>query len=250
MTCWPVIVRELRTEARRPFNFWLRVLGAGAIAAVFAVSMLDQSDAPAGLGARLFGNLNATLFLAVWTFVPLLTADCISKEKRDGTIGLLFLTRLKAGGIVVGKSLIHALRSMTILLGMIPVLSVPFLLGGVSWKDGILALLLNTGAVGLALAASLLASTLVKDWSRALLLALLLSFAIGALFMRGHYLGCLWLETHLAAKNRWGPVSFAQLLDWFRHEDVLTQFSQAFSATTNLPGGQPPYGFYPPGPIV
>ena len=48
--------------------------GAGAITLVFGVSMLSQSESPAILGARLFGNLNATLFAAIWILVPLLVA--------------------------------------------------------------------------------------------------------------------------------------------------------------------------------
>ena len=236
MICWPVIVRELRTEARRPFNFWLRMLGVGAITLVFAVSMLDQSGSSAGLGARLFGNLNAALFVAIWVLVPLLTADCISQEKRDGTLGLLFLTRLTASGIVVGKSLIHALRSTTLLLGMMPVLAVPFILGGVSWKDGVLALLLNSSAVVLALTAGLLASTVARDWVRALSLALLVSFTFAALFMLVHFLGCIWLEVMLGTKRNWGPANFHDAFRWFWGQDILSKLTQTFFVSTNLPG--------------
>src|SRR5258706_15540537 len=193
MTCWPVIVRELRAESRRPMNYWIRILGAGAITLVFGVSMLNQSESPATLGARLFGNLNATLFAAIWILVPLLTADCISQEKREGTLGLLFMTQLTASGIVFGKSLIHGLRSLTLLLGMLPILSLPFLLGGVSWKDGLLALMLDLSALILALAAGLLASTLVKDWVRALALALMISFVFAGVFMFVHWVGYWWL---------------------------------------------------------
>jgi ABC-type transport system involved in multi-copper enzyme maturation permease subunit len=83
--------------------------------------------APATLGARLFGNLNATLFRRRSGFLsPLLTADCISQEKREGTLGLLFMTQLTASGIVFGKSLIHGLRSLTLLLGMLPILGLHF----------------------------------------------------------------------------------------------------------------------------
>ena len=236
MICWPVIIRELRTEARRPFNFWLRLLGVGAITLVFAVSMLEQSGSSSGLGARLFGNLNATLFVAIWVLVPLLTADCISQEKRDGTLGLLFLTRLTASGIVVGKSLIHALRSATLLLGMMPVLAVPFLLGGVSWKDGVLAWLLNSSAVILALTAGLLASTVARDWARALILALPFSFTFAAVFMLIHFLGCIWLDARLGLKSMWGSANFHQAFHWFWNQNILSKLTQTFFICTNLPG--------------
>ena len=56
MNCWPVVIREISTESRRPFNSWLRLLGVGAITLVFVVSLLDQSETAANLGARLFGR--------------------------------------------------------------------------------------------------------------------------------------------------------------------------------------------------
>jgi ABC-type transport system involved in multi-copper enzyme maturation permease subunit len=138
---------------------------------VFAVMMIDTSDNPSGLGAKLFGNLNTALFIAIWLLVPLLTADCLSRERREGTLGILFLTPLTARAIVIGKGLIHSLRALTMVLAALPVLAIPFLLGGVTWREGLIALLLDLSSVGLALAAGLLASAYCKQWNRALFLA-------------------------------------------------------------------------------
>ena len=248
MTCWPVILRELREEARRSINIWLRLVGVGAITVVFAVSMWDESESPSNLGARLFGNLNATLAIGIWVLVPLLTADCISRERREGTLGLLFLTRLTARGIVIGKSLIHALRSTTLLFGMTPVLAVPFLLGGVSWKDGVLALLLNSSAVLLALACGLLASTLARDRVRTLMLALFISFAVAWCFMLIHFLGCTWLDVTLGLKAPWGPIRFDQAVGWFWSLDILTKTTHLLCVSTNLPLAMPDFGYFPGAP--
>src|SRR6266487_337978 len=103
MNLLPVIVRELRAQSRQPMTYWLRVIGIGAIIGVMA--LVDLRGAPSELGGHLFSALNATLFLSVWIFVPLLTADTISREKREGTLGLLFLTPLTPIGIVLGKAL-------------------------------------------------------------------------------------------------------------------------------------------------
>ncbi len=136
---------------------------------------------------RLFSALNATLFLSIWIFVPLLTADTISREKREGTLGLLFLTPLTPIGIVLGKSLIHAARAMTLFLAVLPALALPFLLGGLIWKDCVVSLLLNSSALVLALAAGLLASTIVTDSRRVLAVALVLSVGLAYLFMLVHF---------------------------------------------------------------
>jgi ABC-type Na+ efflux pump permease subunit len=70
------------------------------------------------------------VFLSIWIFVPLLTADTISREQRDGTLGLLFLTPLTPIGIVLGKSLIHAVRATTLFLAVLLILGVAFIASG------------------------------------------------------------------------------------------------------------------------
>src|SRR6185295_5308866 len=116
--------------------------------AVFALLMLDQRGSAASLGARLFQELNMALFVSVMLCVPMLTADCISREKREGTLGLLFLTPLSARGIVIGKCLIQALRGLTLVLSAMPVLVLPFLYGGIVWQDAVLALVIHLSALG------------------------------------------------------------------------------------------------------
>src|SRR5438874_12617607 len=150
MTVLPVIERELRAEARHDFTYWLRLAGASALLVVFVLTLADQRLSAPQLGAILFGNLHTALVFAIWMLVPLLTADCISRERREGTLGLLFLTRLTSLGVVIGKSLIHALRAATLMLAALPVLALPFLLGGVTWREAVMALLLDSGSVCLA----------------------------------------------------------------------------------------------------
>lgn len=101
MNLWPVIERELRAESRHAFTYWLRVLGAGALMGVVVLLMRGGNlgvFAPQR-GGSLLQILHSWLFDAIWFLVPLVTADCISREKREGTLGLLFLTPLRAGGL-------------------------------------------------------------------------------------------------------------------------------------------------------
>jgi ABC-type transport system involved in multi-copper enzyme maturation permease subunit len=132
----------------------------------------------------------------VWVVAPLLVADCISREKREGTLGLLFLTPLTAGSIVAGKSLTQGLRALTIFWSVLPVLSFPFLLGGITWRDAALAFLLNLGALISAISAGILASSLCTEWIRALILAVLISAFLSVVFVIGHYVGFLWMLDH------------------------------------------------------
>src|SRR3989442_2642410 len=163
--------RELRAEARHAFTYWLRALGASMLLIIFAVMMIDARDNAPGLGSKLFGNLNTALFITIWLLVPLLTADCLSRERREGTLGILFLTPLTARAIVIGKGLSHSLRALTMVLAALPVLAIPLLLGGVTWREGVMALLLDLSSVSLALAACLMASAYCRQWHRSLFLA-------------------------------------------------------------------------------
>src|SRR5436853_4524783 len=138
MTVFPVITRELRASARHAFTYNLRALGVAALLLASLFFGINYGFTPS-MGSQLFASLHLTLFLAIWVLVPLLTADCISRERREGTLGLLFLTCLKASGIVYAKGMAHGLRALTLWLAVLPVVTIPFLLGGVSWSDVLLS---------------------------------------------------------------------------------------------------------------
>ena len=110
-----LIGREMRSAARQPFSYHVRVLGAGTLLAVGIVAVAEGSGEWAK-GGPLFARLHATLLVAIWCLVPLLTADCISRERREHTLPLLFLTLLKPWHIVLAKGMTHGLRAMTLWL--------------------------------------------------------------------------------------------------------------------------------------
>src|ERR1035441_1435517 len=179
MNVLPVIARELRASARQPFTYYVRALGATAL---LLASLLFGAyrGFEIGLGRQLFGALHCTLFCAIWVLMPLLRAFCISRERREGTLGLLFLTPLKGSDIVVAKGLAQGLRALTLGLAVVPVLGIPFLLGGVSRTEALMSVVVNANAMCWALAAGLLASAWSKAWLRALLAAAILA---GAFFL-------------------------------------------------------------------
>jgi hypothetical protein len=81
------------------------------------------------------------------------TADCLSEEKREGTLGLLFLTDLKGYDVVLGKLAATSVNAFYGLMAMFPVLAIPILLGGITqgefWR--VLLLLVNTFLFSLAI---------------------------------------------------------------------------------------------------
>lgn len=210
MLVGPVIVRELREQSRRPMTHLLRLLGVGAVLLlafqVIAVPLRGAGRTgilgPGGIvlppnpsgwmyalemglhgfenrGGALFQMLNLALLGGIWLFAPLLTADSLSRERREGTLGLLFLTPLRARDIVAAKLGANFLRGATVLLAAFPVLAIPMLLGGVSWNTVAHAALMDLGALVLALSAGLLASVLFQGPRMVLFGALFLSLFSG-----------------------------------------------------------------------
>ena len=188
MIVLPVIERELRAAARHGPTYNLRVLGALALLVVLGMFWLRDGGG-SGAGGRLFNDFHRTLFFAIWILVPLLTADCISRERREGTLPLLFLTPLSARDIVYAKGLAHGLRSFTLWLAVLPVFTVCFLGGGVGWAEVVMSALVNFSSVCLALSAGLLASSRTRIWTRALTYAA----SLALVFLLGFALVLPWI---------------------------------------------------------
>ena len=167
--------RELREGARRWANYRLRV-GAGLLGAglLFLTVMGGQLDV-SGTGMQLFRRLHTLMLsLIVWA-APGMAADCIVRERREGTLGLLYLTPLSARGVVIGKFTAQALRVLTLWLALLPVLTIPFLTGGVGRGDAFSAVTIEFCTATVCLAAGMAASALAKTRTVAFVLAYLLT---------------------------------------------------------------------------
>ncbi len=182
MNVMPVIERELRAQSRLAFTYHARVVGALAVMVACAWFALSHQLGH-GMGGELFVRLNGTLFFSIWILAPLLCSDSISRERREGTVGLLFLTPLKALDVVLAKGLVHGLRALSVLLAVLPVIIIALLMGGVGWMDALLSVMMNLSALCWAMAAGLLASSLNKTWLRSQLLAFALVACFGFLFI-------------------------------------------------------------------
>jgi ABC-type transport system involved in cytochrome c biogenesis permease component len=182
MNFLPVMMRELRTLSRHKSTFHIRVLSAALLLTVSFFVSLDLNSA-SDSGGQLFAVLHPFIFYTIWLLVPLLVADCLSIEKREGTLGLLFLTPLTGIQIVCAKIVAQIVRSSSIGLAALPILSIAFILGGVGKTQILLLILICSASLFLALAAGLAASACCRYWSRAVICGYL--FAFFFLFLQG-----------------------------------------------------------------
>lgn len=167
-TLWPVIERELRVASRRPQTWRLRLLtstGAGAILLLLIWFFgRDGMNATSGqVGSIVFFLVSG--LVGIWSlFVGgNQTSDSLGRERRDGTLGLLFLTDLSGWSVVGGKLFAAGLDTVFQMLAVVPVLVVPVLLGGVGLEQLALLLLAMGNGLFLSLVSGLLASLLSRD---------------------------------------------------------------------------------------
>jgi len=217
MTFLPVLHRELRGASRQEFTYYLRTIGVAGLLLGLTLFLFKHGE-ESNFGGRLFANLHLTLFGAIWLVVPFLTADCISQERREGTLGLLFLTRLDSRDLVLAKGLVHGLRALSLWLAVLPVMAVPFVLGGVSWSEAITSAFVNFSAITLALTAGLIASSLSRLWTRVAVWAGIISalFCITFVFTFLLLVSTSVLSPLRAISQLLGNPFFSSMMEAFR----------------------------------
>jgi len=139
----PIVERELRLAARRGGTYWGRVgvtLIALAIAGWWLLSK-ETLTAQRQSGLWLFRLLGALAAVSVTHRVLNLSAAAFAREKREDTLGFLFLTPLKPRDLVLGKFVACTLDAFYQFLAIVPVLALPLLAGGVTFEEFVLLVL-------------------------------------------------------------------------------------------------------------
>src|SRR5262245_32875174 len=154
-----VAERELRAAARRRGTYRLRWLtAAGFFVLLLWLSWVYDLFRNRGAGRDVFEAFSVVTFVYCLFVGATGTADSISREKREGTLGLLFLTNLNSAEIVAGKLCSHALAAFYSLLAVLPVLALPVLIGGVTFGHFWRTVLALVNTLFFAIAAGFVAS--------------------------------------------------------------------------------------------
>ncbi|MHB9009388.1 MAG: ABC transporter permease, partial [Limisphaerales bacterium] len=133
MSLLPIVERELRVASRRTGLYWGRaVAGASAMVVAGLLLWFMRGRAPAQIGFSLFVAMGWLAWLAALMAGVRLTADSLSEERREGTLGLLFLTDLRGYDVVLGKLTAAAVPALYQVLAVVPVLTAALLFGGVA----------------------------------------------------------------------------------------------------------------------
>lgn len=179
MTFLPIVERELRVAARRPGTYLTRLgVGLGAMVLGGIAGLVALFNPPVRFGTLYFQTLSGVAMAYCLGAGRFLTADCLSGEKREETMGLLFLTDLKGYDVVLGKMAATSLNGLYGLLAVLPVLAITLLTGGITngefWRVALV--LLNTFLFSLAV--GIFASALTREFRAAIALNFYLLLAL------------------------------------------------------------------------
>jgi ABC-type transport system involved in cytochrome c biogenesis permease component len=205
MTFLPIVERELRVGARRRGTVWTRVTAAGMAFAIFLLlellNMASRGSFSAAMGQVQFGVLSWLSFAYACGAGLFLTSDALSEEKREGTLGLLFLTDLRGHDVVLGKLIANSTRAFYALLAAFPIMALTLLMGGVAVGQFWLTVLVICNTLFLSIALGLFVSSVSREAQRSMngvVLGLLILLGIAPL-----------ADFALAG---WNPGSFKPLL--------------------------------------
>lgn len=210
MVCLPLLERELRVALRvqKPAQARLKI---AAVAAAGSTLILLSGAFLGGRQGKLLGQLVCLAGAYCILRTPQLTAGLLAEERRNQTLGLLYISGLSIWEVFASKFLVAALIAFTYLLALVPMMALPFLTGGVSFE-----LFLATAA-GLptlmlfVLSMSLLASVLARDETGAIALCFVLitvicSITPAIVFAQSHFAANSSPSTHwLLLSPAFGP---------------------------------------------
>lgn len=162
LKCWPVIERELRIMSRARSTYFSRIgIGVLGIIGTMMMAFFDARSPNLGnnnIGLQMFSFLSMVILtFSIFSGIRY-TSDCIAAEKRNGTLGLLFLTDLSTMDILLGKLSANSFRALLNLLATVPVLSFTILYGGVTIEMVLKLSLISVNQLILSLVIGLTAS--------------------------------------------------------------------------------------------
>lgn len=157
------------------------------IATLYLAGAVVQSGGSRGTGKGAFLMISLAAIGMLIFVGAVTTADSISKERREGTLDLLFLTMLQSHSIVRAKFVSRLVQVASAGMVLLPIIAVTLLMGGVSQAALLGMLLALIAAVVTGLAAGLTASSFCRQALPATVLGLM--FATAGTWVQWYFLG-------------------------------------------------------------
>ena len=141
----PIIKKDLKVISRSMKFSWGLFAYEAVLFIVFlmSISIMNVSSSLYG-GVRsnidlyngyiyFFPIVGITELIIIALIIPIITASSISGERERKTMDVLLTTTISAPAIILGKIGSAVIRVMTFIIASLPMLSLAFLVGGLSW---------------------------------------------------------------------------------------------------------------------
>ncbi len=166
----PVFFKEVRQLAHSARFFGMKLVYLIALLLCYGLfhAMMSFQMEHSEIGRELAMTVSVLELLAVVVLTPVFTADVVSGEVEAGTLGLLFLTRLKSWNIVQDKGLSRIGAMFQLCVLSLPFLFAAVLYGGVQSRQLIAVFLFLMSAILVSGGLALLCSCFLRSYSGAL----------------------------------------------------------------------------------
>ena len=136
----PLLTKEMIEQSARKRTYFIRAFYLAALFVGAGLFFAEQAwyayrynpVAILGMGRDLFWGLVMCQFMGIYLFVPLMACGLITSEKERDSLGLLLLTRLSPGTIVLEKMLGRLVPMCYLFFAALPGFALAYSLGGVS----------------------------------------------------------------------------------------------------------------------
>jgi ABC-type transport system involved in multi-copper enzyme maturation permease subunit len=133
---FPLVSREMLSQARGKTGYSLRAIVVLILVAPIVFCGLENGFRYTQ-GRELFGILSSFAFYCLFLLAPILSAGCITSERENETLGLLFLSPIpiQSFEILVSKFASNFLRLLALTIAGLPVIASTLVMGGVTWQQ-------------------------------------------------------------------------------------------------------------------
>jgi len=193
---FPIVGRELRVASRKGTNYLNRTVAALLALVVVGFNLQAlQYQAPARFSGSIFAILSFMAMVYCVLSGVRSTAETVAAEKSEGTLGFLFLTDLKGVDVVLGKLVAGSVNAFYSLLAILPILTIPLLMGGVTGNQVFEMSLVLINCLFFSLCLGILVSVLSKDAKQAVArtIASLVFLTLG-LYLIGGLAAAKWVD--------------------------------------------------------
>ncbi|MCC7376686.1 MAG: ABC transporter permease subunit [Verrucomicrobiales bacterium] len=179
MVLLPMVMRELRVRSRRSATAYVRVGAAGIVLLIGLLLIISlQSSGRIMIGSVVYDVLGMLLMVFCMVEGARSSAGIICEERREGTLGFLFLTDLSGVDVLLGKLAGAALQAIYAVLATVPVLTMVVLLGGITGAEVFRVAIVFLSTLALSLVIGAAVSTRTREGAVATVISLALMVAI------------------------------------------------------------------------